>query len=764
MQLPAFKNPHPATQLPGCLVEGLVGSFYRIQGRVLYSGVTLQVEAGRSLVITGPSGCGKTSLLRAICGLWPACRAANVTLVSIAHRPTVIPYHDRIMAFDGAGGWKLCDRIEQEQSRRPSSPNAEKAKLAPDEEGEEGEEAAAWIRTGAPDGRGDAAGSSVEAEAAEQAHSFDLQLVRRVSRLLGVLFPRVLSGTFGAFLLCIGMSLAAAEVQVKMQRIQARIAVQLTGDCEEALAHILEGAALLVIKTTLLTVSGWIGQLLGLTWRRRITARLHSEYFHGDAVYHINKVDPLDGVDQRLVQDLQKMTELGAEIFFGTASELSLPVLLVQPAGAAGPDELSVPVLLVQAFLFTHAAASAGWFAPMILYGYTIFSLGVLAALMASVAKARLPHLPWVTTAMQAAEASFRFALARVREHCESIVFFGGEHTEKSIVERRFKELFEAMHRWARALWPVVFVQLSSIELVNNVVIYIIFAAQTYYWAPRVQDDSWKTECLFVLNSLSVLGYVLSAVPFLFAKLGVFAGLVHRVADLQEAFAKRIRAAEADKGENHIAKWSITSNRIALEEVTVSLPFTHRVLYSGVTLQVEAGRSLVITGPSGCGKTSLLRAICGLWPAPYLMQRTSLRAQLLYPLACPPHADLMEDWMRAALEEVLETVGLGKLAACLDKEDSWEETLSGGEQQRLAFARVLHHRPLFAVLDEATSAMDMWTEARCLQACKDAGITMVSIAHRPSAVAFHECRLHFTQQGNWEMSDIDVDDVDLETE
>ncbi|KAK3254892.1 hypothetical protein CYMTET_35909 [Cymbomonas tetramitiformis] len=511
---------------------------------------------------------------------------------------------------------------------------------------------------------------------------------------------------------------------------------------------------------------GGEGQMLGLKWRQRVMAAFHGEYFQAGAVYTAVKIEALPGVDQRLVQDLQQMTEIGAEVFFGTSAALSMPVLLFQ------------------ALLFTRAAATVSWFAPAIVYAYTAASVGMLALIMSPVARA--------TSAMQSAEASFRYVLARVREHCESIVFFGGEQAEKVEGERSFTELFRALQRWARAMWPVLFVQLSSIDIVNNVVINVVFALQTMYWLPGEKNEAWKTEALFVLNSLAVLGYLLSTVPYMFGKLGVFAGLVHRVSVLLELLASREHIAGVWRQQPTCKQprqpdRPMEPRQIVLEDVAVYIPSSGRMLYTGVSLRVEAGRNVVITGPSGCGKTSLLRVMCGLWPAlhghvsvpprvgvgmgaeagagragmlflpqaPYLVQGASLRAQLLYPLPSPgPGGGDDGPEARLALEGALEAVGLGELVGALDSEERWEEVLSGGEQQRLALARLLYHRPHFAALDEATSALDTAMEARCLKACKNTGITLVSIAHRPSVITFHQRILQFQGDSTWAMHDI----------
>ncbi|MFS6827975.1 ATP-binding cassette domain-containing protein [Cyanobium sp. ATX-6F1] len=173
----------------------------------------------------------------------------------------------------------------------------------------------------------------------------------------------------------------------------------------------------------------------------------------------------------------------------------------------------------------------------------------------------------------------------------------------------------------------------------------------------------------------------------------------------------------------------------------------------------------MITGPSGCGKTSLLRVLCGLAPAaggsfsgpspsewmvlpqaPY-MTLGSLREQLLYglPLEAPP---LPDDALREAMVEA----GLGSLAERypdLGVEDDWARLLSGGEQQRLGFARLLLAERPFVLLDEATSALDLDAERQLYGLLERQGVAVISVGHRPSLRAFHQSLLRLDGRGGW---------------
>ena len=205
--------------------------------------------------------------------------------------------------------------------------------------------------------------------------------------------------------------------------------------------------------------------------------------------------------------------------------------------------------------------------------------------------------------------------------------------------------------------------------------------------------------------------------------------------------------------------------RLCMEGVTLYTPQFGRLLVRDLRLALEPGEALLITGPSGCGKSSLLRAIAGLWRSgagtiehppharmfflpqrPY-MQRESLRSQIIY----PSRSTTLDD---AALAQILQDVHLGNLlerVGGLDAVEDWEKLLSVGEQQRLAFARVLVHRPAMVILDEATSALDSANEAALYQRLRESGATLVSIAHRSAVLAHHTHVLQLHGGGSWQL-------------
>lgn len=179
-------------------------------------------------------------------------------------------------------------------------------------------------------------------------------------------------------------------------------------------------------------------------------------------------------------------------------------------------------------------------------------------------------------------------------------------------------------------------------------------------------------------------------------------------------------------------------------------------------LRLRPGQTLLIKGPSGSGKTTLLRALAGLWPyaqgrvrrpegasALFLSQRPylplgDLRGAVAYPGQAQPQDD-------ARLADALRHVNLGHLAGRLDEVADWSRILSLGEQQRVAFARVLFNRPAIVFLDEATSATDEGLEHMLYSLLRRAlpDCMLVSVGHRSTLDPFHTHRLALDGEGGW---------------
>ncbi|CAE8589637.1 unnamed protein product, partial [Polarella glacialis] len=259
---------------------------------------------------------------------------------------------------------------------------------------------------------------------------------------------------------------------------------------------------------------------------------------------------------------------------------------------------------------------------------------------------------------------------------------------------------------------------------------------------------------------------------------------VKRVEELQDAFAQL--EIEADQAQTTSF---LEGDCISFEDVSVVTPTGTRLL-SGLNFKVEQGRNLMICGHNGAGKSSIFRCLGGLWPVAtgritcprstdgsgrglhgavyYLPQRPanilgSLSDQLTYPDRVPGGlpAEELRRWLSYA--DVDHLVDAAEKAGKLQEEADWATKLSLGEQQRLGIARVLYHRPRFAILDECTSAVSKEMERWLFQVARELGISCVTISHRPALLEYHQQMLSLTgklaEDGRgWELVDLPTSD------
>jgi vitamin B12/bleomycin/antimicrobial peptide transport system ATP-binding/permease protein len=344
--------------------------------------------------------------------------------------------------------------------------------------------------------------------------------------------------------------------------------------------------------------------------------------------------------------------------------------------------------------------------------------------------------------------ASFRYALVRLRENSENVAFQRGERVESGVLGSRFRDVIS--NSWSLLYRNLKFQGFNAVVTQISVPFAYLIQAPRYFGGQITFGDIYQTSDAFA-QVHDALSFFRNA----YDEFASYRAVLDRLTGLMDAdsAARALPAADVED-----------SDDLQVRNLTVRRP-DERVLVDDLNLEVAAGTSLLVTGPSGGGKTTLLRSVAQLWPhASGSVRRPTDDGSLFLPqqpylplgtlrdaLAYPGPAKEMDDGRAAQL---LRQVQLPQLADQLDEVDDWARRLSPGEQQRLGFARILVVRPKVVFLDEATSALDEGLEQSLYNLLREElpDMIIVSVGHRSSLRRFHDELLELDNEGRWERS------------
>ena len=477
---------------------------------------------------------------------------------------------------------------------------------------------------------------------------------------------------------------------------------------------------LILFYLTVAVLRVYLDQTLQLRWRRWLTDQYLTRWLANRTFYRMRFSGRVDNPDQRISEDvrlfIEKSMALGTGLLNSLATLASFAALLWYLSGSI--------------------TVSIGGFA-LTIPGY-MFWVAVLYSGLGSVI-AHLIGRPLIrlNNRQQAVEADFRSSLVRLREEAEGIALYGGEAQERNLALGRFRVLYDNFKR---------------IILRSNqyLMFHLLFSQFTDFFALMVASPGYFSGAI----QLGVLIQIANAFTRVNEALSWFIGSYTAFAEWRATldrlteFAAEIRR-EADAAVRGTRTETAAQDTIDLQDVGVSLP-DGAPLFDPVTLSFKRNQPVLLRGPSGSGKSTLFRVLAGLWPFATGLIRVPAGARTLFMPQRPyiPIGTLREAlWFPAqpALDRDVEaraalaSVGLSPLGQRLDEDAHWSQTLSLGEQQRLAIAGALLIKPDWLFLDEATSATDEAEEAALYRTIAAAlpTTTVISIGHRDSLESFH---------------------------
>jgi vitamin B12/bleomycin/antimicrobial peptide transport system ATP-binding/permease protein len=482
-------------------------------------------------------------------------------------------------------------------------------------------------------------------------------------------------------------------------------------------------------------------------WRAWLTNAVISRWLANGRYYQLNLVGgDHKNPEYRIAEDLRIATDSPVDFVAGVTSAFlsaaTFIVVLWTIGGALtvtlGGSAITIPGFLVIAAVIYAAIASG-----------SIMTIGRSFVQMSE--------------DKNQVEAEYRYALTRVRENGESIALLGGEQEERDGIDKTFTKVLQ---RWARLAG-----QHMRTTLVSQGSHLIAPVVPLLLCAPKFLDGSMSLGQ--VMQAASAFTIVQTAFGWLvdnYPRLADWNACARRIASLMMSLDGLERAEQGD-GIGRIKRGETEGDAmLSLNDLSVTLDDGTAVV-GETEVVVEPGERLLVAGESGTGKSTLVRALAGLWPwgggsvnfhpdrrlfmlpqKPYIPSGT-LRRAIAYPGAA-------DDWLTEQICDALHKVGLDHLKEKIEEEGPWDQTLSGGEKQRLAFARLLLHNPDIVVLDEATSALDEKSQDRMMEiVIKELPkATIVSVAHRIELEAFHSRKIVLERRkgGAKLVSDVDL--------
>jgi putative ATP-binding cassette transporter len=494
----------------------------------------------------------------------------------------------------------------------------------------------------------------------------------------------------------------------------------------------------------------FVAQRFMLAWRAWLTDRLTGDWLDGKAYYRSRFIDDtIDNPDQRIQTDIDIFTA-GVGPSPNTPNQTAGSTLLFGSISAVTSIFSFVPILW-------------GLSGTLTIFGMDIpramFWIGLGYVVLASIIAFWIGRpIIWFSFDNEKFNAAFRYALVRLRDASEAVAFYRGEIAERAGLRGRFAAVVDNYKRYVNRMVGFYGWNLSLSQIIVPLP-YLLQFPRFFAGQIKLGDMS---------QTASAFNNIQDGLSFFRNAYDQFAGYRAAIIRLDGL----VVANQEGRALPQLTTTPCKDGTVELDDVEVRTP-DGKQLIKPLDMRLEIGDTLVVTGPSGSGKTTLLRSLAELWPftsgtltRPCGPNETMFLSQLPYvPLGdlravvtYPGEEGTIDD---QALRDMLEKVALPHLVVRLDEVLDWAKVLSPGEQQRIAFARILLTKPKAVFLDEATSALDEGLEFMLYQLVRAElpDTILVSVSHRTTVEQHHTHELELLGDGEWRLGRVEGDAV-----